>query len=748
VREANLWVMSESRHWPSRLIEQIALRPDVIRGLRASVAVLVSLIVCHALRRPTAAVFIALTAQYLSFQDLRGAYPVRLTILATMTLVAAGSALLGVLTADNTLYATLAMGAIALLGGCWRHLSADYGPALAVFSALLFLLGLSQPGGLPAGLHLAGLVGIGGAGATLMQIGFWLFRPQYPLRYAVAETWVATSDLVASMRPGASTGDDSRHEPIASRERELRVLLDRTFLILGAAEKHQKSSFIAHLEAMRREVVHLAMRVLAFNTSLESLVDRPDFARSLPVLDSVLKALSDAARSVAVTLMIYRPENLAACQMRLRRCQHLIRVLDEQIAAIPAADVAVMQARATLEQIAQVLPRIAAALGETVDHGAPRWSFPWTLPEIGTRSIQSLAAWINPAPRLDPVLVRHAARMAVLTMFAVALYKRFAIPHGYWIAFTIIAVLQPDYGSTRQRAGERMAGTLAGSVLASALLWIKMPLFLLDGLAALTSFGFAYFLKRRYALAVFFITILIVLLTETTAPVHLDFTLVRILSTLLGGGLALVAALVFWPVWEREKFPTLLAAAIRANRTYLESLAVWLGMEEIRPVTPLMAKRRAENANRFAAASLERLLSEPARRHENPERAAALATYNQRLTRALTVLAVNLEDGRRINDPGVSAVVRQISEVLESLGRAIENGYQDSATAGLAVNLGRLEAAFAGADLGSARRPDPMSSPDNLIWSQLAKTIAEIRVMALALNATPTPPAQATVKGH
>ena len=143
--------MKEPRDLAGRVFEQIALRPDVARALRATVAFAVPLMVFHWLRRPMEAVFIAMAAQNLSLQDLRGAYGARLTILATMATAMAGSALLGAWSANTVLGASLAMGLIALLSGLWRHLSADYGPALGIGSALLFLLGLSQLGGLPAG---------------------------------------------------------------------------------------------------------------------------------------------------------------------------------------------------------------------------------------------------------------------------------------------------------------------------------------------------------------------------------------------------------------------------------------------------------------------------------------------------------------------------------------------------------------------------------------------------------------------
>src|SRR5690242_1969147 len=106
--------MSKLRKTANRLVEQIALRPDMGRALRSTVAFTIPLVICHALNRPGDALFIAMVGQNLTLQDLRGAYPIRLTILATMTLVAAGSALLGALSADSTLAATLGMGAVAL----------------------------------------------------------------------------------------------------------------------------------------------------------------------------------------------------------------------------------------------------------------------------------------------------------------------------------------------------------------------------------------------------------------------------------------------------------------------------------------------------------------------------------------------------------------------------------------------------------------------------------------------------------
>src|SRR5580693_1034446 len=122
------------------MFENAALRPDLGRAFRSTVAFAVPLLLGHALPHPSDAIFIAITAQSITLADLRGAYAMRLVILAAMTVIVAGSACLGVVAGGHILSATLAMGGLALLGGGWRHLSADYGPSLSVTSALLFLL--------------------------------------------------------------------------------------------------------------------------------------------------------------------------------------------------------------------------------------------------------------------------------------------------------------------------------------------------------------------------------------------------------------------------------------------------------------------------------------------------------------------------------------------------------------------------------------------------------------------------------
>ncbi len=726
-----------ARYVKTHFIEQVELRMDGTRALRAMVAFAIPVLLCHWSNQMAEALFISTAALNLSLPDLRGAYKVRVGIMATMTLLAASSAFLGACCAGNVAGAVLGMGMVALGGGVWRHLSADYGPSMAVSSALLFLLGLSQGGGVREALYLAELTALGGAFAAGVHACTWLVRPQHGLRYAVAETWVAASDLVAALRPVAAAEGTSGEETLTRREGELRAALDSTFIILGGAGERKPTALIADLEEMRREVVHLTMRVMALNTALESVVSRPAFAPCLPALDSALKSLSDAARSTAITIIMHRPENLAASGARLRRCEQLFEAFGEQVASTMVEGEAIeafVQVRAATAQVARVLPRILTALKRTTDHGVSRVRFAATLPDLSRYSIGSFAGWMRPAAQLDSVLVRHSVRMAVFTMLAVALYEGLDVPRGYWIAFTIMVVLQPDYGSTRQRAAARIGGTVGGIVLAGGLLEFKPPLFALDAFATAMAFLFAYNLKRSYWLAIFFVTINLVLIMETVAPVRQDFMVARIIATLAGGGLALVAARVFWPAWEGEKFPALLAKAVRANRTFLRSVFVAAspvagGANEL-----LMTRRRAENANRNVAASVERLLGEPAGIRENPDRAAALATYCQRITRALNVLAVQMPEVGKPGPPEVSVIWKPLGELLEQMAQAIEGGCAEAAVEKLKAEISKLEGECAHAKPSLDGGRELMTSPGGLVWMQLGKTVAELRAMTLVLK--------------
>lgn len=699
-----------------RLFEQSVLTTDVARALRSSLVMAAAWTVCLLTGHGMAAMVVAPTAQNVAMVDVRGDYRSRLVILLALTLVMAMSVFAGTVTGDNALAATLTIGALALLAGFWRHYSGDYGPNFALASALVFFIALSQPGDWRHGMWLMGLTALAGLGGILVQISGWFVRPQHALRHAVAEAWVAASDLITELRAQTDDGQP-RLSDQAEKEAALRATVDRTLHALAASSK-RSPGFVAHLDNTTQLAARLATRTTAFHTALEALKSRPDFATIAPTVDSVLRAMASLLRSAALTVITHRPEQLVALEVRLRRETDLVRVLDGRLAALGPTDGDVTLVRELLAQVKELLPIVRATLTETVDQGAAHSGFALRLPELGDMSVRALSSWLNPPAQMDWVLLRYTLRVTALMMLAVAAYLTFDIPRGYWIAFTALVVLQPDYGATRLKAGQRILGTLAGSGLGSLLLWVKMPVGWHVFFAAVLAFGFAFYVRRNYGLAVFFVTLMIVLMTEVMTPLHLDFTVARLLCTLAGGALALLAAVMFWPKWERSQSPRIIAAAVRANRKYLAAVTNGLARGEPFAGDAVLMKREAERANSQATASLQRLLGEPPRLQHNVEQVAALTADNQRLTRAITVLAQQLNRRFAVTTPGFASAVTAIGHCMETLAENLEAGRPASLCA----------------------RPDlscPADQPAHVqqVYGLLTKVVTEIEAMALAAGA-------------
>ncbi|MEO6567403.1 MAG: FUSC family protein, partial [Opitutaceae bacterium] len=619
--------MNALRSWKKlgEFAEQESLQPDFGRAIRAMVAFMVPLLLAAGGWLPLEVSFVAIAAQNIAMVDVRGAYRLRLALLLAMTAVFGGAASLGALSANNLFVAAIATVLIACCGGLWRHLSADYGMSLAISSTLVFFLALASPAE-PHAVSAHGLAAlVGGLWGLALQVVNWPFRPQHPLRQTVADTWLAVADLFEAMTTRDAVDHATRQHQINERETTLRSTLDKTYAVLADS---RPGPLRTRLEALNLAGARLATRVVVLNTALEPLLSQEEFAGFASALQPALTSLTNTARTVALAVVSRRPSHLATAEVRVRRLTNLLRVLQARTSTATRDGAGGTQLQEILRQIEQLLPDIEQSLRATVDHGEERSAFSLELLDVDTWTLRPLASTLNFSRRVDPALVRFTVRLAVLMTFGVVIFKAYALPHGYWLPFTMIVVLQPDYGSTRQRAAQRVLGTFAGSVVASALLWFHLPFAALAVAMAGTIFTFGYFVKRNYAVAVFFITLFIVLLTEAEHPVTLSFTVERLLSTLAGGALALIAALFFWPVWERDRFPPILAEGLRANREFLQLLMARLISGSRYDDDAIAAKRRAETSNSAIFSSLQRMTGDPKNRREGLEAAATLANGN------------------------------------------------------------------------------------------------------------------------
>ena len=136
-------------------------------------------------------------------------------------------------------------------------------------------------------------------------------------------------------------------------------------------------------------------------------------------------------------------------------------------------------------------------------------------------------------------LGRYGFYAAAVVALCQALTDLLDYGHGYWAPMTALLVLKPRFSDTWRRALGRLGGTLAGCLLASALVWLDNTASVLASGCLLSALG-AYLLQDgRYSLQTVFITATTVLMVALAGAPETSIALERLGSTLLGGGVAL-----------------------------------------------------------------------------------------------------------------------------------------------------------------------------------------------------------------
>lgn len=709
--------------------EPLSVRPDVKRALRSTVAFMIPLLAIQFDWLPLDPMQTCIAAQTICLVDVRVSYSFRLGLLLTLSAILVGSVAIGAFSSGHL---ALVLGASALIflgGGIWRHLSTDYGAIFAVSSGLLFFITLGGGGYLSTWSPVVSVCA-GAFFGLILQVITWLINPQQPLRMAVGETWIALAEMIAEL---AIASKDNQQRAIDC-EQKLRSELNKTQAVLQASKAHA-TQIAPHLEALNLSAARMALRVRAFRTTAESQRDGPEMTAFLSGLAPVIHSLSNLARGVALAVVSRQTADLVIFEIRLKRLQPLLEVARSRLHHQLRDPFASTRLADLIQQVEDQLPEIERALRSTLERSQSQDSLPLKLPDLGKMNLRPLAATLSFSKQPDIALIRHTARIIALGVIGVLFFQLSKLSHGYWLPFTILVVLQPDFGATRERAFKRVIGTIIGGTIASSLLWLHLPLAVIYSCVAVTIFVFGYFLRKNYAIAVTFITLMVVLMTEAHQIVTLAFTLERMGSTLAGGALALGAAWLFWPTWERRRFPAIFSKALSANRSYLELILRHLrdGIPEDAQLAN--AHQHAEAANSEAFSSLQRMLGDPKSRQDGLQQSAALANANQRIINALSAIALQL-DSHRSHYPEPLERIGYLADTAFETLIAVENFVTPE------VSANQIMRALQEFQLPkiAPEHQDPTKFRDPWVLPQLFRVVTELNAMLVASLPQPTTP--------
>ncbi|KOV76323.1 membrane protein [Streptomyces sp. NRRL WC-3618] len=546
--------------------------------------------------------------------DTADAYRMRILNIAIPQFFGALGVTLGALVYGHGWTAVATVTCVALVSGMISTIG-----AVASVSGLLLLLnsvigaGLPLPG--PWWLAPALMSG-GGLLVLALALLAWPLRSGVPERAAVAQTYRTVAELLAA---GATDGyEDARQAVTQSLNQSYDLVLARR------ARHHGRSP----------ELVRLLAQLNAITPVVEAAPAAHQTGRPLPPeVPEAVRHLADAVEtgySGPIGLNIPAPADHTsrAVEQALR---HTAEVVGSRSPDLRTTGLATSDDR--LGRPAALRVRAAGAARDVVMSGD---------------------SW------------RYGLRLALCVGLAQVLVSTVPVPRSYWVALTITFVLKPDFGSVFSRALLRALGTVAGLVVAAAVLvqvprgWWDVPVILLLAtlIPALTPRGYGYQTAA--------ITPVIILLSDLLNHQGTALLLPRLLDSLMGCAIALVAGYLLWPESWHTRVGDRLANAVADTARYVESA--------FRPDTGGAARarmrRRLYRDLSVVRTEFQRALTEPP---PTGRRAAAwwpLVVAVERIVDATTAARVHIKQGAKPpSDAEIDQVVVQLRELSDGLRR-------------------------------------------------------------------------------
>lgn len=688
-------------------------RPAYAAGVRAALASITPLLLAPVLPGGGAS-WASLAGFNGALIDRGGPYRTRAATMSALAAASAIAALIGSVIAGHLALSVALTFVLAMSCGLARAWI-DVGPGFGIAILVTYAITLAVPTPtVESALLRAGYILAGGLWAMLLAVLLWPLRPYRPVRLRVAECYRAAARYLEAAVADLERGGTYDPWKLTSHVVAVRAAIEsaRTALAISRRGRSSESARGERLLVLHEVADQLFAHIIA-------LLEESDAVRSSRSSDAARETLASAMSGMAVA------------------ARDIATAIESEVDAprVPIAwDAAAL--RPEYSALAAIIDRMAeyavtaTELAASLNGGGP---VPPTRANIDVGEppaepvLFSLAAVLRPTS----VVLHHALRVAIVTSIAVLITGLLHLNHGYWVTLTAVVILQPFAATTRQKALQRVVGTIVGAAVAAvatALLHGAIAVMVLVGIFTVLCVAL---LPLNYgAYAVFGTPAFVLLAESSTGDWHLAG--LRVVNTLIGGGLALVGSRLLWPGDERNRLPELAAAAIRANDEFLrravELVAGGGGAANLGVLRD--ARRDVANAALNAEDSFQRLVSEHRGRPESLEAIMAFLVYTRRIAASTAALAVA--------STGDARLPAETLRTFEVVAHAVLADLAD------AVLRGNSPAAFPA--IGTVVLPD--TSPSSAIHQRLTRLARQLKQIHDAVARWMSPDAETEVRAR
>lgn len=214
-------------------------------------------------------------------------------------------------------------------------------------------------------------------------------------------------------------------------------------------------------------------------------------------------------------------------------------------------------------------------------------------------------------------IFRHSLRLTLTMLIGFIIGNVIEMQQPYWILLTVVVIMRPSYGLTKERTKHRVVGTLIGAAIGVGIVFLTQnPIVYAIIAASSLIIGFSL-VKNNYRNAAAFITVYVIFMYALINPNILTVIKFRVFDTLIGSLLAFVGNYFFWPAWESKNIKEFFSNSLESFLEFFKEIDKLYHVKGEASTAYKLARKEAFLQVGNLNAAYQRLIQEPKSKQEN-----------------------------------------------------------------------------------------------------------------------------------
>ena len=259
-------------------------------------------------------------------------------------------------------------------------------------------------------------------------------------------------------------------------------------------------------------------------------------------------------------------------------------------------------------------------------------------------------------------IFKHSLRLAITVMLGYGIGLYFDLQNPYWIILTIIIIMRPSYGLTKNRSKDRVIGTLIGAVISSSLVLFINNTYVYGVLGLLSLVLALSMTQKNYKAAATFITLSVIFISAIIEPSIVKVIEFRVIDTIIGALLSYLAMRFLFPAWSFMKIGDNIKDGLKANTAFFKSISTYYQEKGKVPTSFKVNRKEAFVKMSNLNSAFQRMAQEPKSKQNHIDDIYELVEINHSFLTSLASLSSYIQNHKTTE---ASEKFKMISEKIQ-----------------------------------------------------------------------------------